>query len=144
MCQIQLSLMFLNSQPPQLPDSCVHWEKLAPPICLPFLSLLTLTYGSLYAVNRLLLRVDPVSDGSSGSDGGWLGRGQKFSRELGLDSGRWCGKNRGEWNQSREEGKEGRSCMQPQKYSNQRPFLASRINQMFCYTDEHNFGRSSF
>jgi len=32
--------------------------------------------------------------------------------------------------------------MQPQKYSNQRPFLASQINQMFYYTDEPNFGRS--
>lgn len=43
---------------------------------------------------------------------------------------------------SREEGKEGRSCMQPQKYSNQRPFLGSQINQMFYYMDEPNFGRS--
>ena len=43
---------------------------------------------------------------------------------------------------SREEGKEGRSCMQPQKYSNQRPFLGSQTNQMFYYMDEPNFGRS--
>lgn len=43
---------------------------------------------------------------------------------------------------SREGGKEGRSCMQPQKYSNQRPFLGSRINEMFYYMDEPNFGRS--
>lgn len=32
-------------------------------------------YGSLDAVDRLLLRVDPVSDVSSGSDGRWWRRG---------------------------------------------------------------------
>lgn len=58
-------------------------------------ALLILTYGSLDAMDGVLLRIDPVSDVSLGADEGWWGRGYKFSRELDLDeSKRWYGE---EW-----------------------------------------------
>lgn len=51
----------------------------------------TLTYGSLDAVDGLLLRVDPLSDVSPGHDG-WRRKWKIFSRKLSLDdSRRRCG-----------------------------------------------------
>lgn len=58
--------------------------------------LLTLTYGSLDAVDGFFLRVDPMSDDvSPGSDGGRR-RVETFSRKLDLAFGKRWEKNRGE------------------------------------------------
>lgn len=64
-------------------------ERLPPPTPRVPPCLLTLTYGSLDAVDGFFLRVDPVSDVSSGSDGS-LRRVKTFSRNLA--SRRWWGR----------------------------------------------------
>ena len=104
MCQTLLSLMFPNSQSPQLPDSCDHLEKLLhhpsashPSVFWPLpMDPWMLWIDSFLGLIQCLMLAREVTGGGWGGDknspGNWI---------LILEDG--VGKNMGEWNQSGEE-----------------------------------------